>query len=56
MVERGLLANEWVKEVAGVMGSRGGGSKASAQTAGTFSERFSDALQVATEFARLKLQ
>lgn len=55
IVERGLCANAWVKEVSEVIGGKGGGREESAQAIGTNVGSLDKALQVAHEFAKLKL-
>lgn len=55
LVERGFMANDWIKAVATVMGGKGGGSKTSAQASGTSTDKVAEVLQLAREFAKCKL-
>uniref|UniRef100_A0A131Z2F8 Alanine--tRNA ligase n=1 Tax=Rhipicephalus appendiculatus TaxID=34631 RepID=A0A131Z2F8_RHIAP len=55
IVARGLTANAWVKEVCDVIGGKGGGREESAQAIGNNVGSIEKALQVANEFAKLKL-
>lgn len=55
IVARGLTANAWVKEVSDVIGGKGGGREESAQAIGNNVGSIEKALQVANEFAKLKL-
>ncbi|XP_065300214.1 alanine--tRNA ligase, cytoplasmic [Dermacentor albipictus] len=55
IVARGLTANAWVKEVSEVIGGKGGGREESAQAIGNNVGSLEKALQVANEFAKLKL-
>ncbi|KAH7981880.1 hypothetical protein HPB52_001441 [Rhipicephalus sanguineus] len=55
IVARGLTANAWVKEVSEVIGGKGGGREESAQAIGNNVGSIEKALQVANEFAKLKL-
>lgn len=55
MADRGLKANEWVTELCGLMDGKGGGKDMSAQATGKNFGCLKEALQIADEFARLKL-
>lgn len=52
---RGLKANEWVQEVCPLMDGKGGGKDVSAQATGRNVHCIQEALQLANDFARLKL-
>ncbi|CAL8070160.1 unnamed protein product [Orchesella dallaii] len=54
-VGKGLKANEWVGQVAKIMDGKGGGKPESAQATGKNVSGLNEALQVAEEFAKLKL-
>lgn len=51
LVKKGLVANEWIKTVAPVINGKGGGSKAVAQASGPGTDKLSEAVKVAKEFA-----
>jgi len=53
--EKGLKANEWMKSVAGVIGGKGGGKELSAQGSGDQITGVDQAMEIAKEFASLKL-
>ncbi|XP_017296798.1 alanine--tRNA ligase, cytoplasmic [Kryptolebias marmoratus] len=55
VAKRGLKASEWVQELCPLLDGKGGGKDMSAQATGRNTERLQEALQVANEFARLKL-
>ncbi|XP_034032845.1 alanine--tRNA ligase, cytoplasmic-like isoform X2 [Thalassophryne amazonica] len=55
VVNRGLKASEWVQEVCPLMDGKGGGKDTSAQALGKNTQCLQEALQIANEFARLKL-
>lgn len=55
VTKRGLKANEWVQEICPLMDGKGGGKDMSAQATGRNTQGLQDALEVANEFARLKL-
>lgn len=55
VAERGLKASEWVQEVCTLLDGKGGGKEMSAQATGRNTECLQEALQMANEFARLKL-
>ncbi|NXX97669.1 SYAC protein, partial [Centropus bengalensis] len=52
---KGLKASQWVQEVSGLMDGKGGGKDISAQATGKNVGCLREALQVATDFARLRL-
>ena len=51
----GLKANEWVKHVSEVMNGKGGGKDMSAQATGTNATCLEQVLQMATDYAKMKL-
>jgi len=53
---KGLKANEWVQKVSTVIGGKGGGKPLSAQGSGDKIGNVTEAMDLATEFAKLKLQ
>lgn len=55
VANRGLKASEWVQELCPLMDGKGGGKDMSAQAAGRNTECVKEVLQMANEFARLKL-
>ena len=55
LVDRGLSAGNWVKEVAPTVGGGGGGKPDLAQAGGKQPENISAALEKASEFIRSKL-
>lgn len=55
VADRGLKANEWVMELCELMDGKGGGKDMSAQATGKNFNCLKEALQIADEFARLKL-
>jgi alanyl-tRNA synthetase len=55
LVESGLSAGEWVKQVAPVVGGGGGGKPDFAQAGGKHPERIKQALQAATDYMRAAL-
>uniref|UniRef100_UPI0037E8FDAE alanine--tRNA ligase, cytoplasmic n=1 Tax=Semicossyphus pulcher TaxID=241346 RepID=UPI0037E8FDAE len=56
VTKRGLKASEWVQEICPLMDGKGGGKEMSAQATGRNTQCLQDALEVANEFARLKLE
>ena len=56
LIERGLLASEWVNEVASIVGGAGGGRDVNAQCSGLKVDRLTDAANTARRFAELKFQ
>ncbi|XP_033119659.1 alanine--tRNA ligase, cytoplasmic-like [Anneissia japonica] len=56
VVSKGLKASEWVKHVSDVMGGKGGGKDASAQAVGDKIDAVEQVVQMAIEFAKLKLE
>ena len=55
MAAAGLKANEWVKYVSEVMNGKGGGKDMSAQATGTNATCLEQVLQMATDYAKMKL-
>lgn len=55
VADKGLSAVEWVRHVADVIGGKGGGKDESAQASGTNPQALNKAMDMAEEFARLKL-
>lgn len=55
VANRGLKASEWVQELCPLMDGKGGGKDMSAQAAGRNTECVKEVLQMANDFARLKL-
>uniref|UniRef100_A0A1A8E1X0 Alanine--tRNA ligase n=1 Tax=Nothobranchius kadleci TaxID=1051664 RepID=A0A1A8E1X0_NOTKA len=55
VANRGLKASEWVQEVCPLLDGKGGGKDMSAQATGKNTQCLQEALQIANEFARLKL-
>lgn len=55
MASRGLKASEWVQELCPLLDGKGGGKDMSAQATGRNTLCLQEALQMANEFARLKL-
>ncbi|XP_013876050.1 alanine--tRNA ligase, cytoplasmic [Austrofundulus limnaeus] len=55
VASRGLKASEWVQELCPLMDGKGGGKDLSAQATGRNTQCLQEALQVANDFARLKL-
>ncbi|XP_018495959.1 alanine--tRNA ligase, cytoplasmic [Galendromus occidentalis] len=55
VADKGLSASEWVRHIADVIGGKGGGKDESAQASGTNPEALSEAMNMAEEFAKLKL-
>ncbi|KAI4880840.1 hypothetical protein NFI96_010999, partial [Prochilodus magdalenae] len=55
VANRGLKASEWVQEVCPLLDGKGGGKDMSAQATGRNTHCIQEALQLANEFARLKL-
>lgn len=53
--DKGLSASEWVRHIADVIGGKGGGKDESAQASGTNPDALSKAMEMAEEFAKLKL-
>jgi alanyl-tRNA synthetase len=51
LVEKGLLASDWVKAISPLIGGKGGGSKSSAQASGTNINQVSGVLEKARNFA-----
>lgn len=55
-IEKGLKANEWVQQVATVMGGKGGGKAESAQASGPNFDKADEVLSLAKKFAVTKLE
>ncbi|KAG1664300.1 Alanine--tRNA ligase, cytoplasmic [Nymphon striatum] len=55
-IAKGLKANEWVQKIAELVGGKGGGVAASARASGSRTDKLSEAMDIASEFAKLKLQ
>ncbi|PVD20508.1 hypothetical protein C0Q70_18664 [Pomacea canaliculata] len=55
VADNGLTAKEWVDKVVGLISGKGGGSNVSAQATGSNIAALSQAMDVATKFAQLKL-
>jgi alanyl-tRNA synthetase len=54
-VNRGLKANEWVQQVSGLMQGKGGGKPEAAQASGSNISCLQEALNIAAQFADIKL-
>ncbi|KAM5126207.1 alanine--tRNA ligase, cytoplasmic [Mantella aurantiaca] len=54
--DRGLKANEWVARVSELLDGKGGGKDTSAQATGRNTSCLSEALRLAEDFAKLKLE
>ncbi len=54
-VEKGLKAGDWVREVTGIMGGKGGGKPDAAQGAGKDPAKLGEAIQAARRFALERL-
>nr|XP_060643808.1 alanine--tRNA ligase, cytoplasmic [Anolis sagrei ordinatus] len=55
VVNKGLKASEWVQQVSVLMDGKGGGKDLSAQATGKNTDCLKEALEVAADFAKLKL-
>lgn len=55
VAKRGLKANEWVQKLCPLLDGKGGGKDMSAQATGRNTQCLQEALQMANEFAQLKL-
>lgn len=55
LVEKGLLASDWIKAISSLIGGKGGGSKTAAQASGTNIDRVADVLEKAKEHASTKV-
>ena len=55
VVANGLTAKAWIDQVVGVIDGKGGGKDVSAQATGTKPAAVSEAVKLATDFAKLKL-
>ncbi|XP_053126698.1 alanine--tRNA ligase, cytoplasmic [Hemicordylus capensis] len=56
VASKGLKASEWVQQVSGLMDGKGGGKDLSAQATGKNVGCLKEALQLATNFAKLRLE
>ncbi len=54
-VSKGLSAKEWVTKVCEVIGGKGGGKDTNAQATGDKIENISQAMELATSFAQMKI-
>lgn len=54
-IARGLKANEWIHQISGIIHGKGGGKEESAQATGSKPSALLEAMDVANQFARLKL-
>ncbi|XP_037928048.1 alanine--tRNA ligase, cytoplasmic [Teleopsis dalmanni] len=54
-IDKGLKANEWVQHISEVLGGKGGGKAESAQASGPNYEKVDEILELATSFAKTKL-
>lgn len=55
-IAKGLKANEWIQQLSGVIGGKGGGKAESAQASGTNYEKADDVLELGKKFASSKLE
>ena len=55
LVDRGISAGDWVKQIAPVVGGGGGGKPDLAQAGGKHPEKLTDALNEATQYIKLKI-
>ncbi|XP_053625489.1 alanine--tRNA ligase, cytoplasmic isoform X2 [Plodia interpunctella] len=55
IVEKGLLASEWVQSIVNIIGGKGGGKSESAQASGNNWNSLKEAMRKAQEFAKTKL-
>lgn len=55
VANRGLKASEWVQELCPLLDGKGGGKDMSAQATGKNTQCLQEALQMANNFAQLKL-
>ena len=56
LVAKGLKADEWMKAVSDVTGGKGGGNNSGAQASSPNINKLQEAMGVAREFAKLKLE
>lgn len=54
-IDKGLKANEWIQQLSGVIGGKGGGKPESAQASGSNYEKVEEVLELAKKFASSKL-
>ncbi|XP_047545346.1 alanine--tRNA ligase, cytoplasmic [Vanessa atalanta] len=55
LIEKGLLASEWIQSIVPIIGGKGGGKAESAQASGNNIRALDDAIKKAREFATSKL-
>lgn len=55
IVDKGLLANEWINNIVETINGKGGGRPESAQATGTKIDSLQKAIEMSKEFAKLKL-
>jgi alanyl-tRNA synthetase len=55
-IGKGLKANEWIQEVSGLMGGKGGGKPESAQASGPNVDKVEEIMALAKKFAAAKLE
>ena len=53
---KGLTASEWVKSVASIIGGKGGGSETNAQASGVKTEKLSEAVEAAKQYASSRVK
>ena len=51
-----IKANEWINEISGLMGAKGGGKDTQAQATGTNVSNLSECINLANKFAEIKLE
>lgn len=54
-IDKGLKANEWIQQLSGVIGGKGGGKPESAQASGTGYDKADEVMALAKKFASSKL-
>lgn len=54
-IQKGLKANEWIQQLSGTIGGKGGGKPESAQASGTNYDKVDEVLELAKKFASSKL-
>ncbi|CAH0726665.1 unnamed protein product, partial [Brenthis ino] len=55
LIDRGLLASEWVQAIVPIIGGKGGGKSESAQASGNKPEALNEAIKIARDFALSKI-
>ena len=55
-IDKGLKANEWIQQLSGAIGGKGGGKPESAQASGTNYEKVDEVVELAKKFAASKLE